>query len=89
MRLGFEKLLGGDVVIFGVGDTAFILQRYYQKEWAENFMVQLMVDSEMNTLDQRVLLSHFTWRLPRLCGRLRVKFPSGPFSLGTLPRRRE
>jgi len=42
--LGFNKLLDGDVVIFGVGDTAFILQRYYQKEWAENCMMQLMVD---------------------------------------------
>jgi catechol 2,3-dioxygenase-like lactoylglutathione lyase family enzyme len=42
--LGFRKLLDGDVAIFGVGETAFILQRYYQKEWAENSMMQLMVD---------------------------------------------
>jgi catechol 2,3-dioxygenase-like lactoylglutathione lyase family enzyme len=42
--LGFEKLLDGDVAIFGVGQSAFILQRYYQKEWADNFMMQLMVD---------------------------------------------
>jgi len=34
--LGFKKLLDGDVAIFGVGSTAFILQRYYKKEWAEN-----------------------------------------------------
>jgi hypothetical protein len=27
------KLLDGDVVIFGVGAGAFILQRYYKKEW--------------------------------------------------------
>jgi hypothetical protein len=33
--LGFKKLLDGDVAIFGVGAGAFILQRYYQKEWAE------------------------------------------------------
>jgi uncharacterized glyoxalase superfamily protein PhnB len=41
---GFEKLLDSDVAIFRVGGSGFILQRYYQKEWAENFMMQLMVD---------------------------------------------
>jgi catechol 2,3-dioxygenase-like lactoylglutathione lyase family enzyme len=43
-KLGFRKLLDGDVAIFGVGSSAFILQRYYQKDWAENCMMQLMVD---------------------------------------------
>jgi len=42
--LGFEKLLDGDVAIFRVGRSAFLLQRYYQKEWADNCMMQLMVD---------------------------------------------
>jgi len=42
--LGFEKLLDADVAIFRLGGSGFILQRYYQKEWAENFMMQLMVD---------------------------------------------
>lgn len=43
--VGFEKLLdGSDVAIFRVGAGGFILQRYYQKDWAENFMMQLMVD---------------------------------------------
>jgi len=42
--LGFEKLLDGDVAIFGAGSGGFILQRRYQKEWAENCMMQLMVD---------------------------------------------
>ncbi|MCE9578174.1 MAG: glyoxalase [Deltaproteobacteria bacterium] len=42
--LGFPTLLDGEVVIFGVGSGAFVLQNYYQKEWAENFMMQLMVD---------------------------------------------
>lgn len=27
-----------------MGQSSFLLQRYYQKEWAENFMMQLMVD---------------------------------------------
>jgi catechol 2,3-dioxygenase-like lactoylglutathione lyase family enzyme len=42
--LGFRKLLDGDVAIFAAGSGGFILQRYYQKDWAENFMMQLMVD---------------------------------------------
>ncbi|HYC68239.1 VOC family protein [Brevundimonas sp.] len=43
-RLGFETLLDGEVAIFRAGRGSFILQRYYQKEWAENCMMQLMVD---------------------------------------------
>lgn len=42
--LGFEKVLDGDVAIFNAGSGGFILQRYHQKDWAENAMVQLMVD---------------------------------------------
>ncbi len=42
--LGFEKLLDSDVAIFGVGSTSFILQNFYQEEYAGNFMMQLMVD---------------------------------------------
>ena len=42
--LGFTKLLDGDVAIFAVGQSAFILQNYYQEDWAGNFMMQLMVD---------------------------------------------
>ncbi|MDP2319099.1 MAG: glyoxalase [Acidobacteriota bacterium] len=42
--LGFEKVLESEVAIFNAGSGGFILQRYYQKDWAENFMMQLMVD---------------------------------------------
>ena len=42
--LGFEKLLDGEVAIYRMGHSTFLLQRHYQKEWAENFMLQLMVD---------------------------------------------
>lgn len=42
--LGFKKLLDSEVAIFGVGATSFILQRGYDKTWAENTMMQLMVD---------------------------------------------
>lgn len=43
--MGFEKELDGeDVAIYRIGSTSFLLQRYYQKEWAENFMMQLLVD---------------------------------------------
>jgi len=42
--IGFEKVLDGEVAIFNAGSGGFILQRYYEKGWAENFMMQLMVD---------------------------------------------
>jgi catechol 2,3-dioxygenase-like lactoylglutathione lyase family enzyme len=42
--LGFEKVLDGEVAIFNAASGGFILQRYYQKDWAENFMMQLLVD---------------------------------------------
>lgn len=42
--LGFEKLLDSEIAIFKVGGGSFILQNYWQKEWAGNFMMQLVVD---------------------------------------------
>ena len=43
--LGFVKELdAADVAIYRMGASSFLLQKYYQKEWAENFMMQLMVD---------------------------------------------
>lgn len=42
--LGFRKLVDGEVAVFAAGSGGFILQRYYQQQWAENFMMQLMVD---------------------------------------------
>lgn len=43
--VGFEKLLdSSDVAIFRAGSGGFLLQRRFQKEWAENCMMQLMVD---------------------------------------------
>jgi hypothetical protein len=42
--LGFQKVLDSEVAIFNAGSGGFILQRYFQKEWAENTMLQFMVD---------------------------------------------
>ena len=42
--LGFEKVLDSEVAIFNSGSGGFILQRHFQKDWAENFMMQMMVD---------------------------------------------
>jgi catechol 2,3-dioxygenase-like lactoylglutathione lyase family enzyme len=42
--LGFEKVLDSEVAIFNAGSGGFILQRYYQRDWAENCMMHLMVD---------------------------------------------
>lgn len=41
---GFEKLHDGEVAIFRIGATGFVLQNYYQPDWAGNFMMQLVVD---------------------------------------------
>jgi uncharacterized glyoxalase superfamily protein PhnB len=66
--LGFEKLLDGDVAIFAAGTGSFILQDYYQEEWAANCMMQLMVDdldawwAHVASLD---LPAHFGVRSPR------------------------
>ncbi len=43
-KLGFRTLLDGEVAIFEAGRSSFVLQNYFRKEWAENFMMQLMVD---------------------------------------------
>ena len=42
--LGFSKVVDGEVAVFDCGAGGFILQRYYQQDWAENFMMQLLVD---------------------------------------------
>lgn len=42
--LGFRKTLDGEVAIFESGSGGFILQRHYQKDWAGNSMMQLVVD---------------------------------------------
>ena len=42
--LGFEKVLDGEVAIFNAGSGGFILQQRFQQDWAENCMMQLMVD---------------------------------------------
>ena len=66
--LGFEKVLDGEVAIFNAGSGGFILQPYFQKEWAENFMMQLMVDdldawwAHIDSLD---LTKRFGVPLPR------------------------
>jgi catechol 2,3-dioxygenase-like lactoylglutathione lyase family enzyme len=42
--LGFAEDHDKDVAIFKAGKSTFILQRHYQKDWAENFMMHMMVD---------------------------------------------
>jgi hypothetical protein len=37
-------VLQGDVATFSTGGSELILTRFYQKEYAENFMMQLLVD---------------------------------------------
>ncbi len=68
--LGFSKLLDGEVAIFGIGRTGFILQNYFAREWAENCMMQLMVD------DLDAWWEHIT--ALDLSGRFGVQAPKAP-----------
>jgi catechol 2,3-dioxygenase-like lactoylglutathione lyase family enzyme len=53
--LGFARELDGDdVAVYRIGATSFLLQKYYQKEWAENFMMQLLVD-DLDVWWQRIV----------------------------------
>jgi len=52
--LGFTKVLDVDVAIFRTETSSFLLQNYYQKDWAENFMMQLMVD-DLDTWWNRIV----------------------------------
>jgi hypothetical protein len=71
--LGFTKVLDGDVAIFEVGSSGFILQRHYQQQWAENCMLQLMVD------DLDAWWAHQGWRTkPGRKGCIRGNFRQGP-----------
>ena len=44
LAIGFTLVLEGDVAIFATGESEVILTRFYQKDYAENFMMQLLVD---------------------------------------------
>ena len=44
VALGFTMVLEGEVAIFTTGQSEIILTRFYQQEYAENFMMQLLVD---------------------------------------------
>ena len=44
LALGFTIVLDSEVAVFRIGTSSFILQNNFRKEWAENFMMQLMVD---------------------------------------------
>lgn len=66
--IGFEKVLDSEVAIFDAGSGGFILQRYFQEDWASNFMMQLMVDdldawwAHIESLD---LATHFGVPAPK------------------------
>ena len=69
--VGFENLLdSSDVAIFRAGSGGFLLQRRYQREWAENCMMQLMVD-DLDAWWRHII----SLDLP---ARFRVPEPKGP-----------
>ena len=61
--LGFEVVWSGyDVNEMGIGGFSFFLQNYYQKEWADNFMVQLKVadlDAWWRHIEEKDLVARY------------------------------
>ena len=68
--LGFRKVFDGEVAIYLAGSGSFILQDYWQEQWAANCMMQLVTDdldawwSHVSALD--------------LPGRFGVRAPTAP-----------
>lgn len=67
--LGFTLILeGDDVAIFATGDSEFLLTPFYHREYAENVMMQMLVDdldawwARLSLLD---LPKHFGVPAPR------------------------
>lgn len=53
--LGFVlELDAPDVAILRLGSSSFLLQKHYQKDWAQNFMMQLLVD-DLDAWWQRIV----------------------------------
>ena len=42
--LGFKKVLDSEVAIFAAGATSFILSQFHEENFANNYVMQLMVD---------------------------------------------
>ncbi|HEY4113482.1 MAG TPA: VOC family protein [Rhizomicrobium sp.] len=66
--LGFSKVLDGDVAIFEIGRTGFILQGYFDEAFAGHLMMQLMVDDLdgwWRHIEQLDLPAHFGVPAPK------------------------
>ncbi|MFK8004770.1 MAG: glyoxalase [Saprospiraceae bacterium] len=45
-KIGFEETFySEDLAVFNVGNFSFYLQNFYQKKWAENFMMFMEVEN--------------------------------------------
>lgn len=67
-KLGFAKVLDGDVAIFKIGSSSFLLQNRFETEWAGNCMMQLMVDdldAWWSRIESLELLKTFGVRPPK------------------------
>ena len=65
--LGFQKVFDGPVAIYLAGGSSFILQDYWQQQWAENTMMQLAsddLDAWWRRIDALALPARFGVRAP-------------------------
>lgn len=50
--LGFRlEFVSDEMMLAELGQCSLFLQRYYQPEWADNFMLQIMVDDIQDALE--------------------------------------
>jgi uncharacterized glyoxalase superfamily protein PhnB len=50
--LGFEVAMDDDVRFVSLGDYGFLLQDFYVKDWADNFMMAMHVDDAQAWIDR-------------------------------------
>lgn len=71
-KIGFEETYYSEgLAVFKAGDFTFYLQNYYQKDWAENFMMLMEVDDVdafweyMQSLDLKKEFPEIKFRKPK------------------------
>jgi len=56
-RLGFDVAMDEDVRYCTLGDHGFLLQDFYVKKWADNFMLAMHVDDSQAWIDKAEALA--------------------------------
>ncbi len=75
--LGFEvNWKSDDLTEIKVGEYAFLLQNYYQEDWASNFMLQLMVE-DLNAWWEHIQINQLESNYPGVKTKAPEDYPWG------------